>query len=133
MSDRNLSSKLASDRRVFGRRAIVRHAWITANQRPRLPCCIRNLSRGGALLELDVPSWLPYTFELAFEQPKIVIACEVAHRGKHGVGVAFHANPSQIAVLEGILSECATESSAAFARAAGPNAMLPNAMLRIPA
>ena len=117
MSDKTQSQRQASDRRTFGRRAIVRHAWIIAEQRPRLSCCIRNLSRGGALLELDVPSWLPYTFELVFEHPKLALSCEVAHRGRHGVGVAFHANSSEIAVLDDILAEGNSDSAATFVRA----------------
>ena len=90
MSDRKLTAPSATESRAFGRRSTVRHAWIVAGQRTRLPCCIRNLSVGGALLEFKVPEWLPYNFDLIVENPKSTIACEVRHRGIHGVGVAFH-------------------------------------------
>lgn len=100
MSDRRLHTTNVVDNRAFGRRNTVRHAWITAGQRSRLSCCIRNLSVGGALLELDVPAWLPYNFELMIEDPKMTIACEVKHRGQHGVGVAFLSNIDGLMLLD---------------------------------
>ena len=100
MSDRKLGTTNVVENRAFGRRSTVRHAWIAAGQRTRLSCCIRNLSVGGALLELDVPAWLPYNFELMIEDPKLVIACEVKHRGQHGVGVAFLSNLDGLTLLE---------------------------------
>ena len=100
MSDRKLHTTNVIENRAFGRRSIVRHAWITSGQRSRLSCCIRNLSVGGALLELDVPAWLPYNFELVIDDPKMVIACEVKHRGLHGVGVSFLSNLDGLTLLE---------------------------------
>ncbi len=77
------------ERRSFGRRRAVWHAWIIPSTLQRLACCVRNVSDGGALLELKVPEWLPATFDLYVDGPNMQLACELTHRGKHGVGVAF--------------------------------------------
>ena len=77
------------ERRSFGRRRAVWHAWIIPSTLQRLACCVRNVSDGGALLELPVPDWLPATFDLFVDGPNMQLACELTHRGKHGVGVAF--------------------------------------------
>ena len=100
MSDRKRQQQFAVENRAFGRRATVRHAWIVASQRQRLSCCIRNLSVGGALLELAVPAWLPYNFDIVIEEPKLTVACEVRHRGLHGVGVAFLSNAQELMLLD---------------------------------
>ncbi len=77
------------ERRSFGRRRPVWHAWIIASSLQRLTCCVRNVSNGGALLELPVPEWLPAEFDVLIEGADMRLACEVVHRGKHGVGVHF--------------------------------------------
>ena len=77
------------ERRAFGRRRAVWHAWIIHSNLQRLPCCVRNVSDGGALLELGVPEWLPATFDLLVDGPDLRLPCELVHRGKHGVGVTF--------------------------------------------
>jgi hypothetical protein len=77
------------ERRTFGRRRAVWHAWIIPSSLQKLPCCIRNVSDRGALLELKVPEWLPATFDLFVDGPDMQLTCDLTHRGKHGVGVAF--------------------------------------------
>ena len=118
MSDRKRHIANGVENRAFGRRSIVRHAWISAGQRSRLSCCIRNLSVGGALLELAVPAWLPYNFELQIEDPRMVIACEVKHRGLHGVGVAFLSNLDGLTLLHSCQGQpsCVPQPAAKTAR-----------------
>ena len=53
-----------SDRRNFGRRQTVWHAWIHVAGRPRMTCLVRNISAGGALLECQVPAWMEYELRL---------------------------------------------------------------------
>ena len=84
-----VAHQMQQERREFGRRRAVWHAWIIPSSLQRLPCCVRNVSDGGALLELSVPEWLPATFELAVDGPNLRLPCELNHRGKHGVGVTF--------------------------------------------
>lgn len=78
-----------SDRRQFGRRQTTIHGWICIEGRPRVPCVLANLSLGGALLQLERPTWLPYTFRLVCETVGIDIMCEVRHHVDRSVGVRF--------------------------------------------
>ena len=87
--ERANAEKRMRERRQFGRRTTLWHAWIQTSNRQRLACCIRNVSESGALLELDVPLWLPNVFELWVEERDIRLRCELRHRGQHGVGVQF--------------------------------------------
>lgn len=81
--------RLPIERRNFGRRQTVWHAWIAAPGRARFACLVRNISAGGALIECDVPEWLPYEFHLIVEAHGIDIECDLRHRGKFGIGVQF--------------------------------------------
>lgn len=77
------------DRRGFGRRKTVIRAWILITGRRELPCLVRNLSPGGALLDLAVPSWMPFQFQLKFADDGSVVDCEMRHKGENGIGVLF--------------------------------------------
>ena len=78
-----------ADRRQFGRRSALWHAWIVTANKQRIACCIRNVSSGGALLELDVPATLPQKFDLLIEDRQLTIRCDLRHRGEHGIGISF--------------------------------------------
>ena len=80
---------VGADRREFGRRSMVRHAWIVTGSRQRIACSILNVSAGGASLEFPVPTWLPVKFELTIEGTALTIRCDLRHRGEQGVGVSF--------------------------------------------
>lgn len=81
--------KQQQDRRGFGRRKTVILAWILITGRRELPCVVRNLSVGGALLDLHVPSWVPFQFQLKFADDGAVVDCEMRHKGENGIGVLF--------------------------------------------
>jgi hypothetical protein len=86
------------EQRQFGRRQTYMHAWISVQGRPRLPCIVRNISLGGALLELDRPSWLPFNFQLTIDSVKHVTWCEVRHHSANQVGVRFLSAVEQAAL-----------------------------------
>lgn len=77
------------ERRQFGRRTTALHAWIKIPGRPQIACVVRNLSVGGALVEFDVPEWLPYRFRLHVEATGFETNCETRHVGERAVGVMF--------------------------------------------
>lgn len=77
------------ERRQFGRRTTCLHAWIRIPGRPPLACIVRNLSVQGAFLELPMPEWLPYTFQLRIDASRFVADCELRHKGARGCGVMF--------------------------------------------
>ena len=85
------------DKRQFGRRQTVWHAWAQMSGRPTLACVVRNFSAGGALLEfLDVPPPV-HSFRLIIEHVGFESACDVRHRNGKTVGVYF---PEEVKALE---------------------------------
>jgi hypothetical protein len=88
-ADRRRFGRRRFGRRRFGRRRMVWHAWIVTPGPRRTACTVRNVSSGGALLELDVPAWLPHEFMLCLEDSAMSALCDVRHRGRHGVGISF--------------------------------------------
>jgi hypothetical protein len=78
-----------AERRVFGRRNTLWHAWIATCNKQRLSCIIRNVSAGGALLELDVPLWLPNRFDLSVDHCAVTVLCDIRHRDGDKLGVEF--------------------------------------------
>ena len=79
----------APERRQFGRRQTNVHAYISTRGRPLLPCVMRDISEGGALLEVHHPEWVPSRFRLLIETMRVEVDCEVAHRTDVAVGVRF--------------------------------------------
>ena len=81
--------EIVVERRQFGRRNTNMNGWIKISGRPKLPCVIRNLTPKGALLEMEVPSWLPFQFELALEPANERLTCQVRHVLSGAIGVMF--------------------------------------------
>ena len=79
----------AAERRQFGRRQTYVHAFISSRGRPRVSCVMRDVSDGGALLEVHHPEWLPARFRVIVEASGFEAECEVAHRADTTVGVRF--------------------------------------------
>lgn len=78
------------ERRQFGRRTTRMIGWIRIKGRPRFPCTIANHSPKGALLQFDVPPWMPFAFDLVIDgAPQAVYHCETRHVSKVAVGVTF--------------------------------------------
>jgi hypothetical protein len=84
-----VSSPRGAERRQFGRRQTYVHARIHARGRPSVPCIMRDVSEGGALLQVEHPQWLPSRFRLRFEADGTEADCEVVRRTEDAVGVRF--------------------------------------------
>lgn len=65
------------------------HAEALIPGRPRTLCVIRDISRGGALLEFQEKIVPPYRFNLRIAGKVNEILCEIRHQGRHGIGVRF--------------------------------------------
>ena len=78
-----------TERREFGRRDAVIHAWAFTSGRSRLPCIIRNLSPGGALLEFPSGAPVAERFWLGSDADQRELRCLVRHRGPRALGVSF--------------------------------------------
>ncbi len=77
------------ERRQFGRRNTCLHGWIVLDGRPRLPCLVRNVSEGGALLECAVPKVMPFRFSLVIDCKGFQAWCETRHHTEQWMGVRF--------------------------------------------
>lgn len=79
-----------AEKRQFGRRQTHLHAWVSIPGRRRLPCLVKDISVGGALLWFEqLPSCLPFCFRLTIESTKFESACEIRHTRDNLVGVEF--------------------------------------------
>lgn len=77
------------ERRQFGRRHSHDRGWIKLPGRPSLPCVIRNISNGGAMLVFDRVELLPFAFLLTIEGDAGTYGCEIRHHFGDRAGVAF--------------------------------------------
>jgi hypothetical protein len=78
-----------AERRQFGRRNTICHAMACARGRPSSPCVVRDVSLGGAKVELEQSASLPNRFRLIVSAWQFEAECEVVHRTDESVGVRF--------------------------------------------
>jgi hypothetical protein len=84
-------SRPAHDKRQFGRRCTVIHAMVVLPKDGQVSCIVRNISKGGALLELDQPKNMPVHVRLINSPDRFIAHCEVRHQSDYAVGVFFKA------------------------------------------
>lgn len=77
------------EKRQFGRRTVLWHAWIKVAGRDREACIVRNFSVTGALLEFASETPAADRFQLAIDHFNFTAECYVRHRSRTGVGVYF--------------------------------------------
>ncbi|BCJ90758.1 hypothetical protein IZ6_14930 [Terrihabitans soli] len=86
------------DQRAYPRRAMARRAAILLSQTQEVECTIRNLSRNGAMIELDTAIELPKRFVLDLSGNIVVRRlCDLVWQDGTTLGVHF-------AVLRGVKS-----------------------------
>ena len=78
--------RAARERRTIRRLKTLKGADIWPHG-PPLRCIVRNLSDGGACLEISVP--VPDNFEMIFDSDKVRRKCRVAWREDGRIGVEF--------------------------------------------
>ena len=79
---------MSSERRHTTRLRTIKGAAITFGT-ISLDCVIRNMSEGGAALEVGSPVGVPDEFTLSFKQNGIRRPCRVAWRSVDRIGVQF--------------------------------------------
>jgi PilZ domain len=77
------------NKRQFERSFVSVKAFVEILGRPRISCYVRNISEGGALIDIIDHVGLPRTFGLQLETSSVVIECELTHATKNNYGVAF--------------------------------------------
>lgn len=76
--------------RRFGRRRALIHAFIVNKNGHRIPCIVRNISTGGALLEVKDPKQIPNRLTLLIDADSFEADCDIRHRTAHAVGIYFN-------------------------------------------
>ena len=77
------------EKRKFGRRNTLWHAWVIVPGCPRQACLVRNFSVAGALIEFPDRPPEAYQFRLVIDEFKFETLCDVRHRRDNMVGVFF--------------------------------------------
>jgi hypothetical protein len=78
-----------NDRRKRSRAMSSQAAAISWAGARRVNCVVRNFSSTGARLEGALPTSLPESFDLVFDDERSTLACRVKWRRQHAVGVEF--------------------------------------------
>ena len=72
------------------RRRVLKGGKIVFNGgRSAIDCTIKNLSAGGATLQVESPLGIPDTFELVVHQDNTIKSCRMAWKKENLIGVAF--------------------------------------------
>jgi hypothetical protein len=79
-----------SELRKHPRHRTLKVGRIVFNQRfSAIDCTVRNLSEGGACLELASSIGIPECFDLTIEPDRSTLPCRVAWKAERRIGVAF--------------------------------------------
>lgn len=82
-----LNHLASGEKRQFGRRQSSAHGWIKVRGRPAIPCLVKNVSSGGAMLELFGPEVLPHRFRIVIDSEGIDSDCEMRHQNGNEIGI----------------------------------------------
>ena len=77
------------EKRTSQRHRVLKGATITFGGHD-LACTVRNLSAGGAAIDLSAPALLPSSFTLLIQRDRLIRRCRPVWRNEHRIGVAFH-------------------------------------------
>ena len=80
---------MQQDRRSTPRHRTFKGGSISFDRFAGIECVVRNLSTGGACIEVDCPGSLPETFSLVIRPEYIRRACHLVWRTDHRLGVRF--------------------------------------------
>lgn len=76
------------EKRVAQRYRVFKGGTITFENRG-VACTVRNMSEGGAAIDLDTPVTLPQSFSLSITRDKFVRNCRTVWRSERRIGLAF--------------------------------------------
>jgi len=79
------------EHRAHSRHRTFKAATIAFNRAGGISCTVRNLSDGGACLEVASPVGVPDDFTLVIESDHVTRPCHVCWRTGNRLGVAFAA------------------------------------------
>ena len=90
MGARIVDGNSEANRRSERRRRVYKRARITFNNGyAAFDCIVRNVSSGGALLEMDTLAGIPHSFEIILQPDGKARSCRVVWRTERRMGVVF--------------------------------------------
>jgi hypothetical protein len=78
------------DNRKSPRHKVFKAATIAFNRAAGIDCTVRNISDGGACLEVASPLGIPLVFHLHIASDHTVRTCHLVWKTERRIGVAFH-------------------------------------------
>ena len=76
------------EKRTAQRHRVFKGGTITFENRG-ISCTVRNMSEGGAAIDLDAPVTLPQSFTLSIARDNLVRNCRAIWRNERRIGIAF--------------------------------------------
>jgi hypothetical protein len=86
---------ISRDRRCSPRRTVIEDAWIIDKRGgwSLIDCTVRDISAGGAKIEIDASLALPACFDLLLEKELKIIPVRIRWRRRNFMGVEFMGEP----------------------------------------
>lgn len=84
-----MADVLLAERRADTRRRVFKGGLIALNGGGGIDCTVRNLSGGGAELDVAEAARIPPTFQLAIRADNLIARCRVIWNKGRRVGIAF--------------------------------------------
>lgn len=78
------------ERRRFPRHRVFKGASIAFGRSAAISCTVRNLSEGGACLDVECPIGIPDDFALVMDADRSVRRSRIVWTSARRLGVAFH-------------------------------------------
>jgi PilZ domain len=78
------------EKRMAPRHRVLKHGTLTFSGGGGLDCTVRNISSGGAQLDVSNPLLLPHAFTLFIETDQFMRHCHPVWCSDTRIGVAFH-------------------------------------------
>jgi hypothetical protein len=77
------------ERRTLPRKRVYKAGTIAFGVAAGINCILKNVSEGGACLEVESPIGIPEDFTLVIDSEHISKPCHIAWRKAHRIGVRF--------------------------------------------
>jgi hypothetical protein len=81
------------EKRAAPRHRVLKHGTLTFSGGGRVDCMVRNISLGGARLDVANPFGLPKSFTLLIETDRFMRRCRPVWCSDTRIGVAFEEGP----------------------------------------
>jgi hypothetical protein len=72
------------------RHRVLKAGLISFNRAAGITCTVRNISEGGACLEVESPIGIPQDFDLHIASDHVTKPCHLVWAGQRRIGVSFH-------------------------------------------